>query len=76
MSEITPRCLRLRLRLGESQTAFARRIGQSQGTIYRLEAGQPETGSQKLLLDMIERQIESGAATSNEGRAPEISDAV
>jgi transcriptional regulator with XRE-family HTH domain len=55
-----PRCLRLRQELGESQEAFAQRIGQSQGTIYRLEKGQPETGPQKMLLDIIEREIAAG----------------
>jgi transcriptional regulator with XRE-family HTH domain len=55
-----PRCLRLRRMIGESQDVFAVRIGQSQGTVWRLEKGRPEKPAQTLLLDLIERDIAEG----------------
>jgi transcriptional regulator with XRE-family HTH domain len=52
-----PRTLRLRRALGESQDAFAIRLGATQGTVWRLERGQPETGAQRILLDQIENGL-------------------
>lgn len=52
-----PRTLRLRRALGESQDAFAIRLGATQGTVWRLERGQPETGAQRILLDQIEASL-------------------
>jgi transcriptional regulator with XRE-family HTH domain len=61
--EPTSRTERLRRHLGETQTAFGARIGASQGTVWRLETGQAETGSQQLLLDALERDIAEGRVT-------------
>jgi transcriptional regulator with XRE-family HTH domain len=47
----------VRLALGLSQPDFATRIGVSQSTVSRLEQGQPETGPQRKLLDLLEREI-------------------
>jgi transcriptional regulator with XRE-family HTH domain len=60
--EHTSRTLRLRIALAETQTEFARRIGVSQGTVWRLEQGQPETGPQSLLLDQIEAALDQPAS--------------
>jgi len=51
------RTQRIRLHLGLSQAAFARRIGVSQATVWRLEKGAPERGPVGLLLDQLELQI-------------------
>lgn len=56
-----PRTLRLRRALGESQDAFAIRLGVTQGTVWRLERGQPETGAQRILLDQIENGLGAAA---------------
>jgi transcriptional regulator with XRE-family HTH domain len=64
----TTRTFRLRNVLGESQEAFALRLRTSQGTIWRLEAGQRETGPQSMILDRIEHDISEGLigpSTSN-----------
>lgn len=73
------RTFRLRTALGESQERFGLRIGCSQGTVYRLENGQPETRPQRMLLDAVERDLAEGrigpAGVANEhdanGREPE-----
>jgi transcriptional regulator with XRE-family HTH domain len=56
----SPRVLRLRLLLGESQQEFAVRLGVSQPTVHRIENGQAETGGQRLLLDRLEEDIAAG----------------
>jgi transcriptional regulator with XRE-family HTH domain len=55
------RVARLRSLLGESQSAFGRRIGVSQNIVSRIEIGaQQETEPQRLLLDLLERDIAEG----------------
>ena len=69
MTEISPTRVRvLRARLGITQEALGERIGVSQATIDRLERGvQQETRPQKLLLDMMQRDLplEISEATSD-----------
>lgn len=64
MTTETSRTLRLRQLLGESQMRFAERLGVSQPTIFRLESGRAETGSQRLLLDRLEEDIAAGRIAS------------
>lgn len=66
----TTRTARLRAALNESQEEFGRRIGASQGTVWRLEAGQAETGPQRLLLDQIERQLAAGGVGACDAALP------
>jgi transcriptional regulator with XRE-family HTH domain len=54
------RTFRVRSLFQESQEDFGLRLGVSQGTIWRLEAGQPESGPQRMLLDQIERDLDAG----------------
>jgi len=51
-----------RIKLGESQTAFGRRLGVDQSTIHRWEtAGPPEGGAAPKLLEQFLQQAQIGA---------------
>jgi transcriptional regulator with XRE-family HTH domain len=69
MSDIT-RTARLRRALGETQDQFAERIGVSQGTVWRLEAGQAERGPVKIILDRLESELAAPAHDASPSSPP------
>jgi transcriptional regulator with XRE-family HTH domain len=60
-TEHLSRTARLRQRLAISQAALGQELGVSQSTVDRLEKGQPETGPQARLLDLLELRLAASA---------------